>query len=129
LRGAAGGIIGESFSGHRRGASTNASADHLGLFRAASGEVIFPDESGDFLEDAINLLAFGPSQVGKNHGACPLGHTLIEWGHSMLFRPAYQLVQELLAANRDLALPASCAGLDAAKPHAAAGGGKNKELQ
>jgi DNA replication protein DnaC len=70
---------------------------------------------GDFLEDAINLLAFGPPGVGKSHGACALGHALIERGHSVLFRPAYQLVQELLAAKRDLTLPRQLRRLDAAE--------------
>jgi len=70
---------------------------------------------GDFLEDAINLLAFGPPGVGKSHAACALGHALIERGHSVLFRPAYQLVQELLAAKRDLTLPRQLRRLDAAE--------------
>ena len=47
---------------------------------------------GEFLENAANLLAFGPPGVGKSHGACALGHALIEQGHAVLFRPAYQLV-------------------------------------
>jgi DNA replication protein DnaC len=33
-------------------------------------------------------------------------------GHSVLFRPAYQLVQELLAAKRDLVLPQKLRRLD-----------------
>ena len=53
--------------------------------------------------------------VGKSHAACALGHALIERGHSVLFRPAYQLVQELLAAKRDLTLPRQLRRLDAAE--------------
>jgi len=60
---------------------------------------------GEFLERAVNVLSFGLPGVGKSHAACALGHTLIEQGHSVLFRPAYQLVQELLAAKRDCTLP------------------------
>ena len=34
-----------------------------------------------------------------------MGHRLVETGHSVLFAPAYRMVQELLAAKRDLDLP------------------------
>jgi DNA replication protein DnaC len=67
---------------------------------------------GDFLEQAENALAFGLPGVGKSHAACAIGHALIEQGHSVLFRPAYQLVQELLAAKRDLLLPQKLRRLD-----------------
>jgi DNA replication protein DnaC len=70
---------------------------------------------GDFLEGAVNLLAFGAPGVGKTHVACALGHALVEGGHAVLFRPAYQLVQELLAAKRDLTLPRLLRRLDAAE--------------
>src|SRR5271163_4136721 len=70
---------------------------------------------GDFLEGAVNLLAFGAPGVGKSHVACALGHALVEGGHAVLFRPAYQLVQELLAAKRDLTLPRLLRRLDAAE--------------
>jgi len=51
------------------------------------------------------VLAFDLPGVGKSYAACALGHALLERGHSVLFRPAYQLVQELLAAKRDVKLP------------------------
>lgn len=60
---------------------------------------------GEFLDRAVNVLSFGLPGVGKSHAACALGHSLIEHGHSVFFRPAYQLVQELLAAKRDCTLP------------------------
>ena len=41
-----------------------------------------------------------------------LGHRLVEAGHSVLFAPAYRLVQELLAAKRDLDLPRRLRKLD-----------------
>lgn len=50
--------------------------------------------------------------VGKSHAACAIGNALIEQGHSVLFRPAYQLAQELLAAKRDLVLPQKLCRLD-----------------
>ena len=66
----------------------------------------------EFLERAENALAFGLPGVGKSHAACAIGNALIELGHSVLFRPAYQMVQELLAARRDLALPQKLRRLD-----------------
>src|SRR5271169_1037186 len=63
----------------------------------------------------LRELACGPPGVGKSHAACALGHTLVEGGHAVLFRPAYQLVQELLAAKRDLTLPRLLRRLDAAE--------------
>ena len=59
---------------------------------------------GEFLDRAVNVLSFGLPGVGKSHAACAVGHSLVEDGQSVLFRPAYQLVQELLAAKRDLKL-------------------------
>jgi DNA replication protein DnaC len=50
--------------------------------------------------------------VGKSHAASALGHALIEQGHAVVFRTAYQLVQELLAAKRDLTLPRLLRRLD-----------------
>ena len=68
---------------------------------------------GEFLERAVNVLAFGLPGVGKSHAACAVGHALIERGHSVLFMPTYQLVQELLAAKRELELPRALRKLDA----------------
>jgi DNA replication protein DnaC len=68
---------------------------------------------GDFLERAVNVLAFGLPGVGKSHAACALGHALVDAGHAVLFAPTFQLVQELLAAKRDLDLPRALRRLDA----------------
>ena len=57
-------------------------------------------------------LAFGLPGTGKTHALCALGHRLVEAGHSVLFAPAYRLVQELLAAKRDLDLPRQLRKLD-----------------
>lgn len=67
---------------------------------------------GAFLERATNVLAFGLPGVGKSHAACAIGHALVEAGHAVLFAPAYQLVQELLVAKRDLELPRALRRLD-----------------
>jgi DNA replication protein DnaC len=69
--------------------------------------------SGDFLDRADNVLAFGLPGTGKTHAACALGHALVLAGRSVLFTPTYQLVQELLAAKRDLVLPRALRRLDA----------------
>jgi DNA replication protein DnaC len=61
--------------------------------------------TGDFLERADNVLCFGLPGRGKTHAAAALGHALVQRGHSVLFSPTFRLVQELLAAKRDLALP------------------------
>ena len=50
---------------------------------------------------ALGLEGLGFNQVAR----CAIGHRLVESGHSVLFAPAYRLVQDLLAAKRDLALP------------------------
>jgi DNA replication protein DnaC len=67
---------------------------------------------GAFLEQAVNVLAFGLPGTGKTHSACALGHALVEAGHSVLFIPVYKLVQHLLAAKRDLELPKALRKLD-----------------
>jgi DNA replication protein DnaC len=68
---------------------------------------------GDFVEGAINVLAFGLPGAGKSHGASALGHALVEQGHSVLWVPTYKLVQDLLVAKRDLELPRALRRLDA----------------
>jgi DNA replication protein DnaC len=68
--------------------------------------------TGDFVERADNVLAFGLPGVGKSHAACALGHALVQRGHSVLFAPTYQLVQDLLAAKRGLELPRMLRSLD-----------------
>jgi DNA replication protein DnaC len=68
---------------------------------------------GDFLEDATNVLAFGLPGVGKSHAICAVGHALVDRGHPVLFMPTYSLVQERLAAKRNLELPRALRKLDA----------------
>ena len=60
---------------------------------------------GNFVEHGVNVLAFGLPGTGKTHALCALGHRLVETGHSVLFAPAYRLVQDRFAAKRDFALP------------------------
>ena len=67
---------------------------------------------GSFVEHGVNVLAFGLPGTGKTHALCALGHRLVETGHSVLFAPAYRLVQDLLAAKRDFDLPRQLRKLD-----------------
>ena len=50
-------------------------------------------------------MAFGLPGAGKTHALCAIGHGLVESGRPVILAPAYWLVQDLLAAKRDLALP------------------------
>ena len=68
--------------------------------------------SGAFLEDAINLVAAGKPGVGKSHALAAIGHELVLLGHQVLWTPTATLVQELLAAKRDLRLPNVLTKLD-----------------
>ena len=43
---------------------------------------------------------------------CAIGHRLVQSGRSVLFIPAYRLVQDMLAAKRDLDLPRMLRKLD-----------------
>lgn len=67
---------------------------------------------GGFVEQATNVLAFGLPGTGKTHAMAAVADRLIEEGHSVLFVPTYQLVQDLLAAKRDLELPRALRKLD-----------------
>lgn len=68
--------------------------------------------SGDWVERADNVLIFGLPGRGKSHVACAIGHALTERGYAVLFTPTFRLVQELLAAKRDLDLPRALRKLD-----------------
>lgn len=67
---------------------------------------------GGFIDRAENLLAFGLPGRGKTHLVCAIGHELVQRGYSVLFAPAYQLVQRLLAAKRELRLEHALKRLD-----------------
>ena len=70
---------------------------------------------GDFVDRGVNVLAFGMPGTGKTHAMCAIGHRLVESGRSVLFIPAYRLVQDMLAAKRDLELP-RCSGAGQLRP-------------
>jgi len=68
--------------------------------------------SGEFVDRPTNLLAFGLPGTGKSHALCALGHALVEAGRSVYFVPTFRLVQDLLAAKRELELPRALRKLD-----------------
>ena len=68
---------------------------------------------GGFVDLGVNVLAFGLPGTGKTHALCALGHRLVEDRSTpSSSTPAYRLVQELLAAKRDLDLPRRLRKLD-----------------
>ena len=67
---------------------------------------------GGFLEGAENVLAFGLPGRGKTHCVSAIGHELVHRGHQVLFRPTFALVQQLLAAKRQLTLEKELRRLD-----------------
>jgi len=67
---------------------------------------------GGFAKRAENVLCFGLPGRGKSHIVCAIGHEMINRGYRVLFIPAYLLVQQLLAAKRDLTLKDDLRKLD-----------------
>jgi DNA replication protein DnaC len=67
---------------------------------------------GEFVKEAINVVAVGPPGVGKSHVLASVAHTLIEQGVPVLWSSTAQLMQRLLAAKRDLRLPQELTRLD-----------------
>jgi DNA replication protein DnaC len=59
---------------------------------------------GTFLDRRENLLVFGKPGSGKTHLLAALGEQLVQQGRSVLFTTCSLLVQELLAAKRELKL-------------------------
>src|SRR5664279_3774822 len=68
---------------------------------------------GGFLDRAENLLVFGLPGRGKTHFLCALGRELIlRHARAVYFTPTFKLVQQLLAAKKDLRLDALLKRLD-----------------
>ena len=69
--------------------------------------------SAELVRRGDNLLCFGLPGRGKSHVCAALGREWIErHGLKVLFTPTFKLVTQLLAARRDLRLPAALARLD-----------------
>jgi DNA replication protein DnaC len=67
---------------------------------------------GSFVERAENVLAFGLPGRGKTHLLCAVANELVMRGFTVWFAPAYQLVQQLLVAKRELDLERALRRLD-----------------
>jgi DNA replication protein DnaC len=68
---------------------------------------------GSFVDRAVNVLVFGLPGRGKTHFLAALGRELIlRHSKRVLFRPAFKLVGQLLAAKRDLRLEQELKKLD-----------------
>jgi DNA replication protein DnaC len=68
--------------------------------------------TGEFVDNARNVLAFGLPGRGKTHVICAIGHELIQNGYAVLFLPTYKLVQQLLQAKQQLRLHKELQHLD-----------------
>ena len=69
-------------------------------------------QSGTFVAQAVNVIAIGKPGTGKSHVAAAVGHQLIRAGHTVYWTSTAALVQQLLAAKRDLRLPRALVRLD-----------------
>jgi len=68
---------------------------------------------GGFVERAENVLVFGLPGRGKTHFLCALGRELVlRRGYAVYFTPTFKLVQQRLAAKKDLRLEAALKKLD-----------------
>jgi DNA replication protein DnaC len=59
---------------------------------------------GDFIGRSENVLIFGNPGSGKTHVACAIGQELVRSGKKVMFATCGLMVQDLLAAKRDLKL-------------------------
>lgn len=84
----------------------------LGRIPKLSKQLVAQICEGGFLDRGDNLLAFGKPGSGKSHLLCAICHELVRRGRSVLFTPAYALVQALVAAKRALRLPQELKRLD-----------------
>lgn len=69
-------------------------------------------QSTSWLQNASNILIFGPSGTGKTHVSSALGRSMVELGKWVKFLPATTLVQQLQQAKLQLQLPAFLVKLD-----------------
>jgi DNA replication protein DnaC len=84
----------------------------LGWFGPVLAQQVERLYNGAFVRQAVNLIAIGKPGTGKSHLAAAIGHQLIRQGHSVYWTSTAALVQQLLAAKRDLRLPRELARLD-----------------
>jgi DNA replication protein DnaC len=76
----------------------------LGRLPAKVARQVQSLREGDFVDRQENLLAFGKPGSGKTHLLCGLAQEQVRAGRRVYFATCSLLVQELLAAKRDLKL-------------------------
>jgi DNA replication protein DnaC len=69
-----------------------------------AGQQVLSLLEGDFVNRHENVLIFGNPGSGKTHVACAVGQELIRSGRRVMFATCGLMVQDLLAAKRDLKL-------------------------
>ena len=84
----------------------------LDLFPPLIRQQVARLQDGQFIHQAMNVIAVGRPGTGKSHLLAALGHTLITQGQPVLWTSTATLMQRLLAAKRDLRLPQELAKLD-----------------
>jgi DNA replication protein DnaC len=62
------------------------------------------EQQTDWVDNAQNLLLFGPSGVGKTHIGAAIGYSLVEKGKRVKFLSAIAAVQQLQLAKQELKL-------------------------
>jgi DNA replication protein DnaC len=87
-------------------------AFELGRFTGLSESQIREIADGSCLDRAENILIFGNPGTGKTHLSAALGREWCLRGRKVFFSTASSLVQDLLAAKRDLKLNALLKRLD-----------------
>lgn len=84
----------------------------LGWFGPVLAQQVERLRNSAYVRQAVNVIAIGRPGTGKSHLAAALGHQLIRQGHTVYWTSTAALVQQLLAAKRDLRLPRELARLD-----------------
>ena len=82
------------------------------LCEAQQNRITHLARDSEWLEQAENLLLFGPSGTGKTHLAAAIGYAQVQQGRRVLFSPTTTIVQHLQQAKRQLQLPQALAKLD-----------------
>ena len=81
------------------------------VLRAQLGDLL----EGQFLDRAVNVLAFGLPGTGKTHARCAIGHKLVEdLVDRCCLRPAYRLVKGAIGGQ---AQPGSATAIAQARLH------------
>jgi len=75
------------------------------------GQIEGLSECCQWIEQAENILIFGPSGVGKSHLAAAIGHCAIEQGIRTYFTKTSVIVQQLQLARKNFELPQALAKL------------------